>query len=155
MNPAVRSRVDSADRTAVITTSFEHPVDAVWTLFSDPTKLVRWWGPPGMPMTIDHHDLRPGGSVEVTVSTDGGEIRGRWAIHEVAVPHTLRFTFSSDGLDPTEISVAIDAASDSSTTMTITARFRSDASMRHAMDIGFVDGIVRSCTTALDVVAAV
>lgn len=152
MNPPVSSRVDTANRRAVITTSFDHPVDVVWTLFSDPTKLARWWGPPGTPMTIDHHDLRPGGSVEVTVSVDGEETRGRWAIHEVAAPHTLRFTFSSDGLDPTEITVAIGAAPDSSTTLTITAHFGSEASMRHALDIGFVDGVVRSCTRARDVV---
>jgi uncharacterized protein YndB with AHSA1/START domain len=155
MSRAVNSRVDRAERTAVITTTFDHPVDAVWALFSDPTKLARWWGPPGMPMTVDRHDLRPGGSVEVTVSADGEVIRGRWAIHEVAAPHTLSFTFSSDGLDPTEIAVAIRAASDGSTTMTLTARFGSDADLRHAMDIGFVDGLVRSCNAALDVVAGV
>ncbi len=154
MTAAVTSRVDAAERSAVITTSFDHPVEVVWTLFSDPGKLARWWGPPGMPMTIERHDLRPGGSVELTVSAGGDEIRARWAIHEVAAPHTLHFTFSSDGLDPTDVTVTIAAASDSSATLTITVRFRSDADMRHAIDIGFVEGVTRSCTTALDVVAA-
>ncbi|MHB1138202.1 MAG: SRPBCC domain-containing protein, partial [Microthrixaceae bacterium] len=67
MNPTVHSRVDPAARSVVITTEFDHPVATVWTLFSDPTKLARWWGPPGLPMTVDRHDLRPGGVVEVTV----------------------------------------------------------------------------------------
>jgi uncharacterized protein YndB with AHSA1/START domain len=154
VSPAVSSRVDIAKRAAVITTSFDQPADVVWALFSDPTKLARWWGPPGMPMVIDHHDIRPGGTVELTVTVDGTAIHGRWAIHAVAAPHTLRFTFSSDGLDPTEITVNISAAPNGTTTLTITVTFTSDDTMRHAMDIGFLDGVVRSCTTAHDVIAA-
>ena len=154
MSPAVHSRVDTAERAAVITTEFDHPVEVVWTLFSDPTKLARWWGPPGMPITIDRHDLRPGGSVELTVSTAGGDVRGRWTIHEVAAPHTLTFTFASDGLDPTEISIDIRAAPNTSTTMVITARFASDEAMHRALDIGFVAGVARSCAAAHEVIAA-
>lgn len=153
MKPAVSSHVDTAERTAVITTSFDHPVEVVWTLFSDPAKLARWWGPPGMPMTVDHHDLRPGGLVEVTVTAGHGEFRGRWDVHEVAAPHRLSFTFSSDGLGPTEISVELEAESHASTTMTLQARFASDDEVRHALDIGFVDGVLRSCTAAHEVVA--
>lgn len=154
MNPAVSSHVDEVRRTAVITTRFEHPVEVVWTLWSDAAKLARWWGPPGMPMTVDHHDLRAGGSVELTVDTPGGTIRGRWSIHAVAAPHALAFTFESDGLDPTEISVEITAASPSSTAMTVTARFASDAAMHHAVEIGFVAGVARSCAQAPSVLDA-
>jgi uncharacterized protein YndB with AHSA1/START domain len=153
MSPLVHSRIDTVERAAVITTEFDQPVAVVRTLFADPTKLARWWGPPGMPMQIHHHDLHPGGSVELTVSTPGGDVRGRWAIHQVAAPHTLRFTFASDGLDPTEITVELRGSADGSTTMEITARFASDDAMRHALDIGFVEGVARACSTAHDVVA--
>jgi uncharacterized protein YndB with AHSA1/START domain len=153
MSPLVHSRVDTAGRAAVIMTEFDQPVAVVWTLFSDPSKLARWWGPPGMPMQIHHHDLQPGGSVELTVSTPGGEVRGRWTIHEVAAPHTLRFTFTSDGLDPTEITIELRGPAGTPTTMEITARFASDDAMRHALDIGFVEGVARACTTAHDVAA--
>lgn len=145
MRPDIHSRIDAAEREAVITTSFHEPPHVVWTLFSDPTRLARWWGPPGVPMTVDHHDLRVGGTVELTVSTSQGDMRGQWTIHEVTAPHTLTFTFSSDGLDPTEIEVRIEDTPHGSSDMTITARFSSDATMRHALDIGFVDGVVRSC----------
>lgn len=152
MSPRVHSRVNTAERTAVITTTFDAPAVTVWSLFSDPTKLARWWGPPGLPMTVDHHDLRPSGTVEITVSTTQGEVRGHWAIHHVAFPHELTFTFSSDGLDPTEIAVRIDPAPDGSTTMTITARFTSGEAMRHAIHIGFIEGVVRSCDASHAVV---
>jgi hypothetical protein len=36
--------------------------------------------------------------------------------------------------------------------MTITARFTSDESMRHAIAIGFIDGVVRSCDASHAVV---
>jgi uncharacterized protein YndB with AHSA1/START domain len=154
MTPAVDSWVDNARRAAVITTSFDHPAEVVWSLFADPDKLARWWGPPGAPMTIERHDLRPGGAVELTVTTGGTRIRGRWDIHEVAAPHGLGFTFSSDGLDPTEITVEIGAGSAGSTTLTITARFATDDHWRHALRIGFVDGVARSCTTAHEAIDA-
>lgn len=154
MTPGVHSHVDPGQRAALISTTFDHPVEVVWRLFSDPAKLARWWGPPGMAMTIDRHDLQPGGEVDLTVATPGGEIRGRWQIHDVTPPHGLRFTFSSDGLDPTEITVELEPLRDDRTTMRITARFLSDADLRHARDIGFVEGVARSCTTALDVVGA-
>lgn len=105
-------------------------------------------------MTVEHHDLRAGGTVELTVSTKQGPVRGRRAIQDVVAPYELTFTFSSDGLDPTEIAVGIQPASDGSTTMTITARFVSDGTMRHALGIGFVDGIVRSCAASHQAIAA-
>jgi uncharacterized protein YndB with AHSA1/START domain len=151
VNPLVNSRVDTAERAAVITTEFDQPAPVVWTLFSDASKLARWWGPPGMPMRIHRHDLRPGGSVELTVSTPMGDVHARWTIRDVAAPRTLGFTFVSDGLDPTEITVDLRSSSETSTTMEITVRFASDDAMHRALDIGFVDGVARSCATALEV----
>lgn len=152
MRDDVEATVDHARRTATVTTRFDHPPDAVWRLWSDPAKVARWWGPPGLPMTVDHHDLRPGGTVEVTVDAPRGPIRGRWDVTAVDPPRALRFTFSSDGLDPTEIDVRIGTEADGTTTMVVTARFTSEARMQHALSIGFVDGLARSCAASHDVV---
>jgi uncharacterized protein YndB with AHSA1/START domain len=148
MTSDVHATVDPIERTATITTRFEHSIDVVWTLFSDPVKLARWWGPPGMPMTVDHHDLRPGGSVEVTVRAPGSVIRAHWSILTVEPPRSLRFTFASDGLEPTEIDVSIESIAPTATVMTITARFATEAHFRGALEIGFVDGVARSCESA-------
>lgn len=144
MTASVHSHVDHGERQAVVTTRFDHPIDTVWTLWSDPAKLARWWGPAGMPMTVDHHDLHVGGAVAVTVETPGGAIRGRWSIQEVEPPHRLRFTFASDGLEPTEISVRLTEESAASTAMTLTIRFSSEATMQHALEIGFDAGVALS-----------
>ena len=154
MTPTVRSHVDHRERCAVITTDFDHPLDVVWTLFSDPAKLARWWGPPGVPMRVDHHDLRPGGTVDITVTHDDAVIHGRWTIQRVDAPHHLEFTFESDGLEPTRISVALAAVTDTSATMSITARFATDELLQHALDIGFADAVARSCRTATEALDA-
>lgn len=148
MSSKVQAVVDPDERTATITTRFEQPMDVVWTLWSDPVKVARWWGPPGVPMTVDHHDLRLGGHVEVTVHAAGSTISARWSIIAVEPPRSLRFTFASDGLAPTEIDVLIQPVSEATTTMTITARFASDADLAHAIEIGFVEGLARACESA-------
>jgi uncharacterized protein YndB with AHSA1/START domain len=148
MTPDVRSNIDPDQRTAAITTSFERSIDVVWTLWSDPDKLARWWGPPGVPMTVDHHELTLGGRVEVTVRFDGSVIRGRWTILAVDAPRSLSFTFESDGIGPTRIDVAIEPVSDTRTTMTLTARFATAADLRHAAEIGFAEGLARSVASA-------
>jgi uncharacterized protein YndB with AHSA1/START domain len=148
MSSNVQAVVDRGERTATITTVFRQPIDAVWRLWSDPVKLARWWGPPGVPMTVDHHDLVPGGSVDVTVSAAGGVIRGHWSVTAVDPPSSLCFVFSSDGIEPTQIDVLIEPGSETTTTMTVTVRFGSDADLDRAIQIGFVDGVVRSCQSA-------
>lgn len=144
MSEEVEAVIDERERLATITTTFEHPVATVWTLWSDPEKLARWWGPPGVALSVDHHDLR----VEVRVEVGDTVIRGHWSILAIDPPRSLRFTFASDGLDPTEIDVRLESTSATTTTMTVTARFRSDAELAHALDIGFVDGLTRSCASA-------
>lgn len=144
----VRAEVDPAERRATLITTFERPLDVVWTLWSDPQKLARWWGPPGIPLTVDHHDLRPGGRVEVTAHLPAQVIRARWTVTAVEPPRHLRFTFASDGLEPTEIVVRLEPTSDATTAMTLTAGFATDADLAHALRIGFVDGLTRSCRSA-------
>lgn len=148
MSSTVQATVDPDTRTATITTRFARPIEVVWTLWSDADKLARWWGPPGVPLTVDHHDLVPGGRIDVTAHVAGSVVRGRWRIMAVDPPRSLRFTFASDGLEPTEIHVRIDPVSQATTTMAITARFASDADLHRATEIGFVEGVARACESA-------
>ena len=41
---------------------FDAPRDRVYEAFSDPTQLVKWWGPKGFTNTFHEFDLRPGGA---------------------------------------------------------------------------------------------
>ena len=154
MSPSVKSHVDLAQRTAVITTEFDHAVDVVWTLWSDPDNFARWWGPPGMPMTVHRHELRPGGTIEFSVASPHGMIRGKWTIHAMDPPRSVTFRFTSDGLEPTDVSIRLVDTSSTSTALHMTLQFSSDEIMRHALDIGFVDGVTRSVAAAHPIAAA-
>ncbi len=53
---------DTENLTMTITAAFAAPVEQVWSVWSDPRKLERWWGPPTYPATVVEHDLSPGGA---------------------------------------------------------------------------------------------
>lgn len=152
MTAPVESQIDPVGRRVVVTTEFNQPPEVVWRLWSEPARLARWWGPPGRAMTVDEHDLRPGGKVVVTVATPDRPIRGRWKIHDVEPPHRLTFTFESDGIDPTTIEVDMLPSGPGATTMQISVRFASDDAFQHARSIGFDAGLRRSIAHAHNVI---
>jgi len=155
MNPLVRATTDPTRREACITTHFPCDPDEVWSLFSDPAKLTRWWGPPEVPMRLDRHDLRSGGRVELVVDFPSGEqINAQWSIIEADPPRRLHFRFSSDGIDPTTIEVTIGPSPDGKTAMTLIARFDSPEHYEHAVDIGFDRGLRNSVDNAHAVIAS-
>ncbi|HEY3232019.1 MAG TPA: SRPBCC family protein [Roseiflexaceae bacterium] len=51
-----------ADREIVSTRVFDAPHERVFRAFSDPSLLVRWWGPKDFTNMFHEFDLRPGGA---------------------------------------------------------------------------------------------
>jgi uncharacterized protein YndB with AHSA1/START domain len=51
-----------ADREIVSTRVFDAPRERVFRAFSDPSLLVRWWGPKDFTNMFHEFDLRPGGA---------------------------------------------------------------------------------------------
>ncbi len=65
----------------VITTrTFDAPRDLVYRAFSEPDLLVQWLGPRQYTMTIDHYDLRDGGTYRYIHADDAGNA---YAFHGV------------------------------------------------------------------------
>lgn len=148
----VTTRHDENNRTVVIESTFDHGIEAVWTLWSDPSKVERWWGPPGIPLTVDHHDLVPGGSVGVTARIPGQQpIRASWQIAKVKPPSALVFTLIGDGVEPADLTVAISSTDAGRTRMTIVVRFHSDSGYAQARSVGLTDGIARAVASAHEV----
>jgi uncharacterized protein YndB with AHSA1/START domain len=58
MNPDERA----AEVEIVSTRVLGAPRDVVFEAFSDPDRLVQWWGPAGFTNTFSEFDLRPGGA---------------------------------------------------------------------------------------------
>jgi uncharacterized protein YndB with AHSA1/START domain len=84
---------DYDNLTIALIAEFDAPLEQVWTLWSDPRKLERWWGPPSYPATVENHDLTPGGEVTYFMSgPDGESSRGMWRVTAVGPPTSLEFT---------------------------------------------------------------
>jgi len=54
--------MESAERELVITRVFDAPRHLVFKAWTEPERLMRWWGPRGFTMTFCKMDLRPGGA---------------------------------------------------------------------------------------------
>ena len=52
----------SASGDLVVTRIFDAPRELVWQAWTDPTHLMRWWGPEGFSAPTSNIDLRVGGN---------------------------------------------------------------------------------------------
>jgi uncharacterized protein YndB with AHSA1/START domain len=138
----VTSVVKDVDaRTLTITARFDAPVERVWTLWSDPRRLERWWGPPGFPATVTEHDLVPGGVVAYFMTgPDGARHGGHWRVRRVDAPHTLEFDDGSPEMPTGAIRVTLTELADG-TEMVIAGAWESAEGMRRILETGTDTGM--------------
>lgn len=71
------------------------PRDLVWKAWTEPERLLRWWGPVGWKLEILRHELRPGGVFHYRMTNSvKGEMWGRFVFKEVVVPGRLEYVSS-------------------------------------------------------------
>jgi len=64
----------AANRTLSIQKTFDVPVEDVWEAWTAPDHLMKWWAPPGMPVTIIEHNFKVGGKWKYSMPMpDGSE----------------------------------------------------------------------------------
>jgi uncharacterized protein YndB with AHSA1/START domain len=84
------SASESDQRVLVITRVFDAPRSLVFKAWTEPERLMRWWGPRGFTMTLCEMDLRPGGAYRFHMrSPEGNESRRRGFVREVVAPERL------------------------------------------------------------------
>jgi uncharacterized protein YndB with AHSA1/START domain len=77
---------------------FAAPRERVWSAWTDPALIVRWWGLRESETRVDELDLRPGGSWRfVELKDDGSEAAFRGVYREVSPPQRLVYTFEYEG----------------------------------------------------------
>ena len=81
-----------------IVREFDAPIEAVFQAHTDPEIFVRWNGPHGSQMRIDHHDCRTGGSYRYAMAGDGWEAWFRGSFHEVRPSTLLVQTFTYEDM---------------------------------------------------------
>ncbi len=138
--------------TPTLTSELRGSIDRVWTMWSDPRKLERWWGPPTYPATFVEHALTPGARVTYFMTgPSGDQHHGWWRILAAVGPSSLEFEdgFADAAGQPnlqmptTKVHVSL-VESAGTTTMTIVSSFSSIAQMEKLVAMGMVEGLERS-----------
>jgi uncharacterized protein YndB with AHSA1/START domain len=82
----------------VITREFDAPRELLFRAHVDPEMLVRWVGPRNLTMTIDHMDVRDGGTWRfVHRDAEGNEYGFRGVFHGDPSPDSTVRTFEYEG----------------------------------------------------------
>jgi uncharacterized protein YndB with AHSA1/START domain len=81
-----------------ITREFDAPPAKLFRAHTDPELVVRWLGPRGMEMRIDHFDCRTGGSYRYVHSDANGEYAFHGCFHEVRPDELIVQTFTFEGM---------------------------------------------------------
>jgi uncharacterized protein YndB with AHSA1/START domain len=84
---------DTSDREIVIIRVFDAPRELIWEAWTDPERVVKWWGPTGFTTTIHEMDVRPGGVWRHTMrGPDGTEYPNKSIFIEVVKPERIVYS---------------------------------------------------------------
>jgi uncharacterized protein YndB with AHSA1/START domain len=91
---------DPENLTLTLVAEFDATPEQVWTVWEDPHKLERWWGPPSWPATFTRHDFVVGGESRYHMTGPDGETHGGyWQMQAIDKPNRIDFANASP--DPT------------------------------------------------------
>jgi uncharacterized protein YndB with AHSA1/START domain len=134
--------IPNEEPVVIMTRTFAAPRDVVWTAFTDPRHVSKWYGGHGFDNPVCEMDVRPGGLWRHTMRTpDGTEFPMEFVYLEVVRPERLVWKNARPVTDPTRgknvtnIVTLEDAGAQ--TKWKLVARFDSLAERDHAMGMGF------------------
>jgi uncharacterized protein YndB with AHSA1/START domain len=90
---------EPAERVLVIERIFDAPRSLVFKAWTEPERLMRWWGPNGVTTVSCKMDLRAGGAWRISMRCRGNEERQQGVFREIVEPERLVFTYAFE--DPT------------------------------------------------------
>ena len=89
------SPTEAAERELVITRVFDAPCELVFKAWTEPERLMSWWGPRGWTLPVCTIDLRPGGVWHYCMRGPAGEESwGKAVYREITPPERLVYTDS-------------------------------------------------------------
>jgi uncharacterized protein YndB with AHSA1/START domain len=121
------------ERRVVVRRIIPAPPDAVFTAWTEPSRLLEWWGPRGVTLAAAEIDLRAGGRYRLANKFEDGSILWITGVFElVDRPHQIAYTCAHEPLgaetEHTRVTVAFQAR-DGGTEVTVTHEgFRSTRS---------------------------
>ena len=153
---------DYEQLTVTIVASFSASIEQVWELWSDPRKLERWWGPPGLPATFEPHDLVPGAEVRYFMTgPEGDKHAGYWEITAVDEPRSFSFVDGFADLDfnpdpglPVSKNVFTFTEHDGGTRAIYVSTYESAEALQQVLDMGVVEGATSAINQIDDLVTS-
>jgi uncharacterized protein YndB with AHSA1/START domain len=90
-----KQKPSSAAFEFVMRRTFNAPVARVWRAWTDPEKLLHWWGPKGFRIVSTKVDLKPGGIFHYCLESPQGQVMwGRFVYREIVPEERLVFIVS-------------------------------------------------------------
>ena len=87
--------IESTERELVITRVLDAPRRLVFKAWTEPERVVRWWGPQGFTMPSCKMDVRPGGAFRFCMrSPDGTDHWLQGVYREIVEPERLVLTWA-------------------------------------------------------------
>jgi uncharacterized protein YndB with AHSA1/START domain len=83
------AEIPAADPIIRVTRDIAAPPARVWSAWTDPASVSRWWGPVGFSTTTRSHDLRPGGEWHFTMHGPDGTDYGNRVVFDTIEPERL------------------------------------------------------------------
>lgn len=125
------------DRTITLTRSLAAPVDRVWSAWTDPAVLPRWFGPEGITCVTKAIDIREGGEWRFTMEGWGNSFPNRHRYTAIRPMTRIAFLMDdgSDEADPIRVEVSL-APEGTGTRLTQVMTFPSDEAVRAAREMG-------------------
>lgn len=126
-----------------VTRVFHAPRELVFKAWTDPEHLPKWWGPKGFTTTVQEIDVRPGGVWRYVMhGPDGVDYDNKIVYHEIVTPERLVYAHGGgDDEEPFHVTVTFAEQANTTTELTMTARFKSAADLEKAvMEYGAVEG---------------
>lgn len=93
-----------------VTRTFDAPIASVWKHWSDPDKVMKWWGPKGFTSPLAKMDFREGGVSLVCMRAPqefgGFDMFNTWTYKKIVPHERIEFTLNFSDKDGTKLDPA-------------------------------------------------
>jgi uncharacterized protein YndB with AHSA1/START domain len=95
MVPGSSAATKSSERVLEITRVFDAPRSLVFKAWTEPERLMRWWGPKGFTMRVYKLDLQPDGGWRFCMRSPNGTDEWQQGVYrEIVEPERLVFSYA-------------------------------------------------------------
>lgn len=158
---AAKNSVDleTDPRSIIGTRVFDAPRDLVFSAWTDPKHLAKWWGPNGFTTTTHSFEFRPGGSWRFVMhGPDGRDYQNRITFDEIVPPERIVYRHSGGAdVEPVQFTqtVTFEGLGNSQTRLTWRGKFPSAGERARVIREYSADkGLVQTMARLADYVAA-